>query len=204
MHVLLGTITILIAVVSYSLYFHDVMIGKTKPHAFTWLIWSFLNLFVFYAQLTNNGGPGAWVTGAAAVANGIIFLLALRYGERNIARLDWLCLIAALFSLGAWLIYPDGEASILLASAVFVIGFIPTFRKSLHKAHEETAITFGLNSVKFFIALFALSSISITTAVYPFLLFLINGFFASFLFARQRSSALSKKRSKKRARRATA
>jgi chromate transport protein ChrA len=193
MHVLLGTVTILIAVVSYSLYFRDVLAGKTKPHAFTWLIWSFLNLFVFYAQVMNNGGPGAWVTGAAAIANGIIFLLALRYGERYIAWLDWFCLAAALLSLAVWLVYPDGEASILLASAVFVIGFIPTFRKSLHKAHEETAITFGLNSVKFFIALFALSSISITTAVYPFLLFLVNGFFAGFLFTRQRSAVRSKK-----------
>jgi len=198
MHVLLGVVTILIAVVSYSLYFRDVLAGKTKPHAFTWLIWSSLNLLVFYTQLTNNGGPGAWVTGAAAVANGIIFLLALRYGERNIAWLDWLCLAAALLSLAVWLVYPDGEASILLASAVFVIGFIPTFRKSIHRAHEETAITFALNSVKFFIALFALTSISITTAVYPFLLFLVNGFFAGFLLSRQHSAAHNKKGGRRR------
>jgi len=203
MHIFLGTVAILIAVISYSLYFRDVLAGKTKPHAFTWLIWSSLNMFIFYAQIMNNGGPGAWVTGAAAIANGLIFLLALRYGEKNIALLDWLCLLIALTSLGIWLVYPDGELSILLACALFVIGFIPTLRKSFRKAHEETAITFGLNSIKFFIALFALSSVTITTALFPFLLFIINGFFACFLFVRQQSSA-KRNKVRKRPRKVTA
>lgn len=187
MNVFLGAVTIIIAAVSYSIYFRDVISGRTKPHAFTWLIWSSLNTFVFYAQYINNGGPGAWVTGAAAIANGIIFLLALRFGERNVTMLDWICLFIAVLALGTWIIYPDGELSMLLACAVLFVGFIPTFRKSIRKPHEETAVTFALNSVKFFIALFALSTISITTASYPFSLFVLNGFFAIFLLTRRRT-----------------
>ncbi|TAL14642.1 hypothetical protein EPN95_02250 [Patescibacteria group bacterium] len=185
MSAFLGYLTILIAIVSYSFYIHDVFGHKTKPHGFTWFTWALLNTFIFYEQVIHGGGPGAWVTGVAAIANTVIFFLAFKYGERNITKLDWFCLVTALFALGIWWINSDAVLSVILACAVFVIGFIPTFRKSLHRAHEETAITFALNSLKFLIALFALNAFTLTTALYPLVLFVVNGFFAIFLFTNQ-------------------
>ena len=194
MSYLLGIITLIIAVISYSFYFADILKGKTKPHVFTWFVWAVLNSFIFYQQTIHDGGPGAWVTGAAALANIGIVLFALKYGERNITRLDWLCLTMALAALLVWFVSPGGELSVVLASLVFVVGFVPTFRKSLKDASEETAITFALNSSKFLIALFALQTISVTTTLYPAVLFIVNGYFAIFLVSRQLAMKHKRKR----------
>lgn len=188
MGIFIGILTILIAITSYSFYLTDVYKRKTKPHGFTWFIWASLNSFIFYEQITHGGGPGAWVTAVAALANGIICLSAFRYGEKNITRLDWLCLCIALIALMIWVVDENVTLSVILASSVFVIGFIPTIRKSLKKAHEETVITFALNGLKFLLALFALSSFTITTALYPIILAIVNGTFAIFLFWRQLTS----------------
>lgn len=187
--IFLGVITIIIAIVSYSIYLHDVFTGKTKPHGFSWFTWSILNSFIFYQQVVNGGGPGAWVTAVAALADAIIFLSAFKYGERNITKLDWTCLIVALIALAAWRLNSDPVLSVILASSVFVIGFIPTIRKSFKNARQETLATFSLNSLKFLIALFALDTVSITTALYPFVLFVTNGVFALFLFLRKVSTS---------------
>ena len=181
----LGIVTIIIAVVSYSIYIRDILKGNTKPHGFTWFVWALLNSYIFFQQIHHDAGAGAWVTGVAGVANLFIFLLALKYGERNITKLDWLCLMLALVAFAVWIVNSDIVLSVVLACSVFVLGFIPTLRKSIKRAQEETALTFGLNSLKFMIALFALSSFSIVTALYPFVLCVINGLFAVFLFSRQ-------------------
>jgi len=184
--VYIGLFSVLLAIISYSLYFRDIFKGQTKPHALTWLIWAILNSVIFIEQYSHDAGAGAWVTGVAALANIIIFLLSFKYGERSITRLDWLCLAIAIPAIGLWVQQIDSAITIILACAIFIIGFIPTFRKSFRKPHEETVITFGLNGTKFFIALFALSSFTITTALYPFVLGFMNIFFVAFLLARRK------------------
>jgi len=181
---LLGVITIIIAFISYGFYLADVFRGRTKPHGLSWLIWGILNTLIWYQQMSHGAGPGAWVTGVAAIANFIIFLTAFKYGERNITKLDWLCGGFAVVAIAAWVVSPNGTASTVLACLVFVLGLIPTFRKSLVNAHEETIVTFVLNSLKFLIALFALQIVTFTTAAYPLVLFLANGLFAAFLMSR--------------------
>lgn len=183
----LGILAVSIAIVSYSLYLKDVFVGYTKPHGFSWLIWAILNTLIFYQQIASGAGPGAWVTAVAAGANMLIFLVSLKYGERNITRFDWICLGLALIAVMFWLASPHPVLSVMLASSVFIIGLIPTFRKSLISAHEETAITFALNALKFLVAIFALESLTLTTLLYPLVLVIANGFFAVFLFTRQAS-----------------
>ena len=181
----LGILTIIIAVVSYSLYLRDMFKGKTKPHSVTWLVWGLLNSFIFFEQINNGAGAGAWVTGAAAVANMLIFALSLKYGEKQITRLDLSCLLAAIAILIFWVQTADTMLAIILACAIFIVGFIPTIIKAWRRSQEETTMTFALNGLKFFIALFALQSFTIVTALYPVVLMLLNGGFALFLVVRR-------------------
>lgn len=193
MEIIIGLISLLLALVSYSLYFRDMFGKKTRPHAITWLIWSALNGFIFLQQLSHDAGPGAWVTGAAAVANLLIFLFSFKYGERNITRLDWLCLAVALLVITLWLNAASDELTVILACVIFLIGFIPTFRKSFKKPSEETILTFTLNSTKFFLALFALNTVTLVTALYPITLGVVNALFVIFLLARGSVMKKSKK-----------
>lgn len=80
----------LMAVAGYIPYFRTIALGRTKPHAFTWLVWAALTGVAFAGQVVDGGGPGAWVTGFTAAVSVVIFFIALWRGEKNIVRADWL------------------------------------------------------------------------------------------------------------------
>ena len=53
---------------SYIPYFRDIYSGKTKPHAFSWFIWSLSACIAFAASIVKGGGAGAWVMGMSGAA----------------------------------------------------------------------------------------------------------------------------------------
>ena len=64
---LLGAVAIIIGFISYLPYFRDIFKGKTKPHAFSWLIWAILTAIGFAGQISDNAGPGSWALGFTAL-----------------------------------------------------------------------------------------------------------------------------------------
>lgn len=163
----LGYLTILLAFISYIPYIRDVLENKTKPHAFSWLIWSVLSAIAFAAQFVKHGGAGAWVTGFTTVACLVIFLLALRKGTRDFPVIDWVCLALAGISLLTWWLMKDPTVSVIIIIITDTLAFIPTFRKSYRNPFEETATLFVIYFFIWILALFALDSYSIATWLYP-------------------------------------
>ncbi len=164
---ILGFVAILIGSVSYLPYFRDIFKDKTKPHAFSWLIWAILAAIGFAGQISDNAGPGSWTLGLTAIANFSIFLLALRKGEKNILLIDWLCLMGAVIAIIIWFITKEPLLSVSLISVIAILGFFPTFRKSFIKPKEETILTYALNVPKFAFALSALDNLSIVDLFIP-------------------------------------
>lgn len=191
----IAVVTLLIALVSYSVYIRDVLARKTRPHGLTWAIWAALNGFIFYQQVMFGAGPGAWVTGAAAVANIIIFILSFKFGEKNVTLFDWVCLLLVGIFFSIWIARADVTLAVLMAITIFIIGLLPTVRKVYLGKSNETIITFFLNSLKFLLALFALQSFTVVTAAYPVTLFIVNFLFALYLvYLWQKRQPLTKRR----------
>jgi len=183
---ILGYAATLIGIIGYVPYFINIFANKTKPHAFSWLVWSILTGIAFAAQLTENAGPGSWVTGLTAVACFIIFLLALFKGERRFSLFDWISLTVALFSIVLWWMTRNPTISIILVTIIDAVGFLPTFRKGFHKPFEETATTFALSAIKFAPAIFALEAYTIATWLYPASLIVMNGLFVVMILIRRK------------------
>ena len=183
---ILGTIAVIIAFVGYVPYFRDIFLGKTKPHAFSWLVWSSLTGIAFFGQIFDQGGAGAWVTGFTAVVSLIIFFLALKKGEKKITVSDKWSLLGASLALVLWFVTQNPLASIILIIIIDALGFYPTFRKSYHKPQEETMITYFIGGLKFLIAIFALQNYSLVTWLYPAALVLMNFVFVGLLIIRRK------------------
>lgn len=186
----LAILATLIAFYSYIPYFKDIFAGKTKPHAFSWLIWFLLTAIGFVAQLQDRGGPGAWVTGFTALVAFFIFIAAIKKGEKNITRFDWACLAGAFVAMGLWALTKTPLFSVILITLIDALGFAPTFRKAFYKPQEETAITFSLSAIKFAIAIAALENLSIVTVLYPASLVVANSLFVLMLFLRKKQLKL--------------
>jgi len=183
---ILGTIAILIALAGYVPYFRDIFAGKTKPHAFSWLVWALLTGIAFFGQIFDRGGAGAWVTGFTAIVSFVIFFLALQRGEKNITLSDKWSLGGAGVALVLWYFTNSPLGSVILITIIDALGFYPTFRKSYHKPHEETMLTFFLSGLKFVIAILALQHYSVVTYLYPASLVLMNFIFVGLLIVRRR------------------
>lgn len=194
MRLALGIGATLIALYSYVPYFCDIFRGKTKPHAFSWLVWGLLMVIGFAGQVSDGAGPGAWVIGFSACACLTIFVLALRHGEKNITRSDWWCLWISLTAIPLWMLTSTPLWSMLLITIIDFVGFAPTFRKSYHKPFEETVVVYTLGAIKHSMGIAALERFSLITLLYPLSLVLTNaGLAAMIMFRRSAMMAENKK-----------
>lgn len=186
MPIFFATIGIILTFVGYAYYFRDIFRGKTKPHAFSWFVWSILTAIACAAQLSEGGGVGASITGLTAAISFVIFLLALRVGEKSFTRSDWVALSSALVALFLWWLTNNPLLSVILITLTDAFAFFPTFRKSYHKPYEETLIEYVLASIKFIFGVLALESFSVTTWLYPASLVCMNGAFVIMLLHRRK------------------
>ena len=115
----------------------------------------------------------------------MIFIFGLKRGEKDIVWIDWLSLVGALLALGLWAITNEPLLSVILITLIDALGFVPTFRKSYSKPNEETALTYGLSSLKFAIGIAALDNVTLVTALYPASLVLANGIFVAMVLLRR-------------------
>lgn len=184
--VVLALVAVAMTITGYFFYFRDIFANKTKPHAFSWLVWAALTSIAFFGQLSDNAGPGAWVTATTAAISFVVFALAIKKGEKDITRSDKLNLLGAGAALALWFITSDPLLSVILITIVDFLGFMPTIRKSYNKPHEETLVHYVLAGLKFVLAIVALDNYTLVTWLYPASLVAANLFFVFMLVVRRR------------------
>jgi hypothetical protein len=164
----LSAIAIVITIGSFLPYLTSILRGETKPHVFSWFIWSLTTFVVFLAQLSDHGGAGAWPIGISGIITLVVAFLAYRNkGDISITRTDWLFLISALSALPFWYLSADPFWAVLILTSVDMLGFGPTLRKAYYSPHDEQTLFYFLFAVRNVIAIFALENYSATTILFP-------------------------------------
>lgn len=181
----IGIIAVLLTFVGYVPYLRDTIKGKTKPHVYSWFLWGFVTMIAFGLQISGGAGIGSLVTLAAAFVSFVIFALGLRNGKKDITKTDTAFFITALVAVGIWLVAKQPILSVILISAIDMLGFAPTVRKSWNKPYSETLFTYELNAFRHGLSIFALQSYSIITWLYPVTWVLANGLFSIILLIRR-------------------
>jgi hypothetical protein len=82
--------------------------------------------------------------------------------------------VGALVSILLWIKTQNPLLAVELAVVIGALGFIPTFYKAFSKPQEETLATFFMNALKFIIAIFALTTFSPVTLLYPSAMVFMN------------------------------
>ena len=171
---LIGIIAGIIGGLSFIPYFRDIFLQKTKPHMYTWLIWSLLQGTSVFIMLYGGAGIGVLPFVVGTVLCGSIFVLSFKYGTKNITLIDTICLIGALVALILYIFLHDPVASIILVALIDFIGFIPTFRKSYFEPKTETSSTYLVSAISSILAIAALLNYSLITMLYPITLILTD------------------------------
>jgi len=183
---IIGLASLGIALCGYTPYIINVLRGKTKPHAFTWLVWEVLAVVGFGIQLRGDGGPGTWLLGLTTIATLVIFLLSLKYGHKEFHITDKISLALAGATFIFWLLADQPLMAAILISLIEAIGgFFPTFRKSYKLPYEETIASYAAYTISTALAIIALDNRSLELVLYPAAVMIMNIVFVVFLLIRR-------------------
>ncbi len=184
--IILSIIAVILSFVGYGIYVKDILNKKTVPHSFTFFIWTVASTITWALQVYGGAGVGAWITLVVSLICGVIFLLALKYGERKIVLLDYVFLFLSGFALFLWLVVKQPVLSVILLVATDVSGFAPTIRKAWNKPFEESLFTWELTAFRHALSIFALEKFNILTLLYPFTWVIVNFCFSLILIIRRK------------------
>ena len=184
----LSGIGVIIGLLGYLLYIRDTIRYNTRPHLFSWLIWTILELIALGIQITEGAGIGAAVSGVSALGCFVVMLLAIKKGEKSFPVIDWIFLASSLGALILWLVADQPVAATILIVTTDIFAFAPTFRKAYTRPHEETLLEYAAAGAKFVFGLGALRTYSLTTWLYPLYLVLANFSFVVFALIRRRQT----------------
>ena len=164
----LSVIAIALTFIAFIPYITSILQGKTKPHAFSWIIWASVTFIVFLAQLADKGGAGAWPIGVSGIITLYVAILAyLKKSDSMITKKDWLFFITAMTALPFWYFTSNPLWAVIILTTVDLLGFAPTFRKAYSRPYEEQLTFFALMASRNLIAIMALEHYSLTTILFP-------------------------------------
>ncbi len=153
---------------AYFPYIVSILQGKTKPHVFSWVIWSVTTSIVFLAQLADKGGAGAWPIGFSGIINiYIAFLAYTKKSDSTITRIDWLFFVLAMSSLPLWYVTSHPLWAVVILTGVDAVGFSLTFKKAYFRPFEEQLLYFMIMAIRNLVAISALENYSLTTVLFP-------------------------------------
>ena len=185
---LFAIIGLALTLIGYSAYIYSIFKGETRPHPFSWFVWGILTAIGFLAQISDNAGPGAWVTGLSAV---ITFYIAyLGYMKRQdieITRNDWVIFVSTISAIPLWFFTETPLYSVILITVIDAGAFYPTFRKTWFRPEQELAFEHLMAALKFTFAIFALNNYSVITVLYPLSLIIMNVAFLIMQYYRKRA-----------------
>lgn len=165
---LLSACAIVLTFIAFFPYIRSILQGTILPHAFPWVIWSCCTFIVFLAQLADNGGAGAWPIGVSGIITIYVAILAyVKQTDNMISRIDWLFFMLAMTSIPLWYFTSDPLLSVIILTAIDLLGFAPTFRKAYARPYEEQLTFFVLMAIRNLIVIAALEHYSATTVLFP-------------------------------------
>lgn len=182
---LFGLLSVAAMIAARLTYFRSIWQGKTRPHAFSWLIWGVISSIGFAAQFAEGAGAGSWARGFGAFTCFLLVGISLFRGEKNITRADWITLVVALSAIPLWILTKTPLWSVILVCAIDTIGYLPTIRKSWTKPQSESALSYSLGSLGALLTLLAIENYTMATWLYPAVLVASNGAMALFLLKRR-------------------
>lgn len=163
----LAILATIISIVAITPYIISILKDKTKPHAFSWTIWGISTCVIFFAQFFSGAGAGSWsVAVSGLIALFVAYLAYQKRSDDSITKADYLCLIMALSAIPCWYFTANPLYAVMILTAIDLLGYLPTIRKSYHKPFEENITLFAVMSFRNFISILALESYLLTNILF--------------------------------------
>lgn len=183
---LFGIVAVVLTFIGYFPYIRDIIKKKTKPHIFSWIIWTIVTGIIYALQVSGGAGAGSWVTLCLTLLLLLIIFLSIKNGSKDIKKIDIVFLVLALLTLPIWLVIKQPILSIVLLTAIDMLGFLPTIRKSWNSPYSETLSFYIITTFRHGLSILALEKYTIITWLFPVSWVLANALFSLILIIRRK------------------
>lgn len=163
---LFAAIAVFLGLVSYYLYFKSILRNETRPHLYTWLIWGITTGTVTAGVWHGGGGLGTLGSLVNSIGAISVLLFSFKYGTKNIRVFDAFMLIAALCAVGVWWQLKNPLLAVFMVTAIDLIGYVPTFRKSYEEPWTESLLSWGVWVPGIVCSILALNEYNLLTLTY--------------------------------------
>ena len=167
-------ISLLIVLPQLYFYFKSIIIGETKIHIYTKIIWLILTGIWFIIQVKWWWWPWAWVLGGTTLTQMFSLILWIKYWISSITKFDTFLLVLALICIPLYLWIENKAYALLAIIFIDFLWYIPTYRKTYVNPYSESLLTWSISNTKYVVSIFALLEYSLYTLAYPIFLFLAN------------------------------
>ena len=166
-------------------YIVQILRKNTKPHAYTWLIWSITQGTALAGLIFGKAGLGslAWSIGEVFVV--AIFFLTLKFGTKNITRKDTVVLFLALSAVVVWWQLHNPLLAVVMVTVIDLSGYFPSFRKTFQEPWSESAITWAMFALTSIFSILALSEYNWLTLPYLIMTSIANTVFVLIILIRK-------------------
>ena len=184
-YIFFAVAAVTLSIARYGTYFYTIYQGKTKPHAFSWLLWGAVTGIGTFAQFDLDAGPSAWALAFVSVTCFMIAVLAFFIGERDYTKSDWFALIVCIFAIPIWKITQNPLTALFIVMSIDALMYWPTIRKSFNKPQTEPPISYGFAGMRYFLMLFAIQNPTWENLMYPFFLMMADWGVAVYIIIRR-------------------
>ncbi len=148
-------------------YVRDTLHGSTRPHRGSWLIWGILAVIACLSQRAVGGSWSVLMTATQAILTGLVFLLAIRYGEGGMSAADLSLIALAGAGVVGWILAREPVFALGCVIAADMIACAMMTPKVHRDPHSETLSTYVLASLGGALAAGAVSQVDLSMLLYP-------------------------------------
>ncbi len=163
---ILAIVAAVIGLAPLPFYIRSIFWGSTRPHAYTWLVWTITQGTAVFGLWYGGGGIALLSMSIGVFTIFGIFIISLFRGTKNIKTFDTVTLVAALGAVFVWWQLDQPVLSILMVCLIDALGYMPTLRKSFEDPWSETIALWAICTGSNFIAMFALREYNFLTLGY--------------------------------------
>jgi len=186
--IIFASIWALLFIISSFLYISWILKWETKPHTFSFLIWSILSCIWFLGQIFDN----AWIWSIVSLVwflNAlIVFILSLKYWVKVLTKWDKISFFFAFFAIILWGITKTPLYSIILVTIIDTCWYYPTLSKISRMPYSENIPTWAVSILAIIFWIIALDHYSIITTLYPAMIVFMNSWVVGFIWYFRRNS----------------
>ena len=148
-------------------YVRDTVSGGTRPHRGSWLIWTVLAIIAALSQRADGASWSVIMTATQAILTGLVFVLAIRYGEGGMSPVDLGLIGLAGAGVIGWILAGDPVVALGCVIAADLIAFGLMIPKVHRDPGSETLSTYALASVGGGLAAAAVEQPDLSLLLYP-------------------------------------